>query len=144
MDLLAGYNAQAGRYAETTVPFDTLAGGPYYPKGSAGRTWMDAHKVALQEEMASMKAAGLTVLNHIDFIVLPKAVASHFASRICVPPIKPGKPCSFQFNKVMAEIAHAMFTELFSMYPDLDGILVRTGEHYIIDLPFHVASKHQA
>ena len=119
-----GYNAQAGRYAEATVPFATLAGGPYYPAGSLGRTWMDAHAAALREEMSEMKKAGLVVLNHIDFILLPKAVVDTYAAQICVPP-KTAAPCSLQFNDAMVKILTVMFTELFAMYPDLDGVIIR-------------------
>jgi hypothetical protein len=119
-----GYNAQAGRYAEATVPFATLAGGPFYPAGSTGRTWMDAHAAALREEMSEMKTAGLVVLNHIDFILLPKAVVDAYAAQICVPP-KTAAPCSLQFNDVMVKILDVMFTELFAMYPDLDGVIIR-------------------
>ena len=135
-----GYVAQAGRYAETTVPFDTLEGGPFYPNGSPGRAWMDSYAMALKKEMATMKAAGLTVLNHIDFVVLPHAVAQKYGSRICVPP-KTSPPCSFQFNKDLVHIVRTMFAEMFSMFPDLDGIIIRTGEHYTQDLPFHFASR---
>jgi hypothetical protein len=135
-----GYTAVAGRYCETIVPFSTLPGSPLFPVGSVERSWMDAYGDALRAEMAPAKEAGLLVYNHMDFVVIPRALAERYAPQICVPP-KTAPPCSFEFNSVTAMLLGVMFDEMFTLLPDLDGVLVRTGEHYIIDLPFHVASK---
>ena len=78
------YTAQAGRYSEVAVPFDTLPGPKLFPVGSEGRAWMDAYAAVLQQNMAETKAAGLQVLNHMDFIVLPRLVLERYASEVCI------------------------------------------------------------
>ena len=89
-----GYTAVAGRYCETIVPFSTLPGEPLFPVGSAGRSWMDAYGDALRAEMAPAKEAGLFVYNHMDFVVIPRALAERYGPQICVAPkTAPSKEC---------------------------------------------------
>ena len=135
-----GYNAKAGRYAEAAVSFDTLPGGPWFPKGNTTRSWMDGYAKALKNQMTAAKAAGLTVLNHMDFIALPRTIVEANAAKICVPP-QTAPPCLLLFNDVMKSLLATMFDEMFEIFPELDGLLIRTGEHYVVDLPYHVAGR---
>jgi arylsulfatase A-like enzyme len=134
-----GYTSQAGRYCEVAVPFDTLPGPKLFPVGSEVRAWMDAYAAVLQQNQAEMKASGLRVLNHMDFIVLPRLVLERYAGEVCVGGGPP--PCAIRWSNVTAGLINVMFNEMFALFPLLDGVLVRTGEHYIIDLPFHVAGR---
>ena len=132
-----GYNGQAGRYVEAALTFDALPGGPFFPHGSEERAWMDGYADAVRAEMNATAAAGLTVYNHMDFPILPKKVVEALAPKICLNGT--ARPCIATWGMPLLEVLEVMMTELFTSFPLLDGIIVRTGEHYVVDLPYHCA-----
>ena len=79
-----GYTAQAGRYAETALTFDALRPhDPFFPAGSPERAWIEAHGEAIRAEQNATAAAGLRVMNHIDFPILPRKVLEAYAATMC-------------------------------------------------------------
>ena len=137
---LFNYTAQAGRYAETALTFDALrpADNPFFPVGSPERAWINGHGDAIRAEQNATAAAGITVMSHIDFPILPRKVVEAFADEICVGGNATRCEASFgNGSSQLLVVLDAMMTEMFQKFPLLDGIIVRTGEHYIIDLPYH-------
>ena len=132
-----GYTGQASRYVEAAVTFDALAGGPFFAAGSEERAWMEGYADAVRAEMNATAAAGLAVYNHMDFPILPKKVVEAYAPKICTNGT--AQPCIAAWGPPLLEVLEAMMTELFASFPLLDGIIIRTGEHYLVDLPYHCA-----
>ena len=135
-----GYTSQAGRYAETALTFDALRPhDPFFPVGSPERAWIEAHGEAIRAEQNATAAAGLRVMNHIDFPILPRKVLEAYAATMCRN--ASASPCeaSFASESPLLTVLDAMMAELFEKFPLLEGVIIRTGEHYIIDLPYHQA-----
>ena len=124
---LYDYTAQAGRYAETALTFDALRpNDPFFPDGSVERAWIEGHRDAILAEQNATAAAGITVMSHIDFPILPHKVLAAYADEICLNGTV--QRCEANFTALVT-VLDAMMTEMFDIFPLLDGIIVRTGEH---------------
>ena len=125
---LFNYTAQAGRYAETALTFDALrpADNPFFPVGSPERAWINGHGDAIRAEQNATAAAGITVMSHIDFPILPRKVLAAYADKICLNGTV--QRCEANFTALVT-VLDVMMTEMFNTFPLLDGIIVRTGEH---------------
>lgn len=134
------YTAQAGRYAETALTFDALRpSDPFFPVGSPERAWIDGHGDAIRAEQNATAEAGLKVMSHIDFPILPRKVIEAYGDKICLNGTAQRCEASFGEGSQLLAILDVMMDEMFEAFPLLDGIIIRTGEHYIIDLPYHQA-----
>ena len=71
---------------------------------------------------------------------LPRGSIPALSRRICAPPVShPHYSCtpaqaSFGKGSQLLAILDVMMDEMFHKFPLLDGIIIRTGEHYIVDL----------
>jgi hypothetical protein len=74
----------------------------------------------------------------MQFIVLPKAVVARYKNEIC------DEQGRIDLQRPMTEkLVRAQVAELFDRCPSLDGIVVRTGEIYLHDTPYHAASANE-
>jgi hypothetical protein len=132
-----GYNGQvieAG--ADSCETFDAIDPN-ILPKGDKARTWIEQHAQALELKAQQAHAAGIKAYAWIQFALLPKAVVARFKDEICDPQgrIDLERPLT-------QKILRAQIAELFERCPSLDGLVVRTGEVYLHDSPFHAASAN--
>jgi hypothetical protein len=77
------------------------------------------------------KQANLQVFCHMDMLILPKRVVKKYGRSICneVGEVDIERPKT-------QEILKFMFDEIFSEFPELDGLIIRTGETYLHDAPY--------
>jgi len=129
-----GYNGQVIGSIGGIQTFDDLAPG-LLPPGSKERNWALQHAEELRRRVHAAHAAGLKCFAGTDMILLPKKVIAKFKNEICDKHgrIDIGRPKT-------QEIFRALLRESFQRVPDLDGIVVRTGEVYLQDFPYHAAS----
>jgi hypothetical protein len=132
-----GYNGQVIEGgADSCETFDAIAP-DILPKGSEARTWIEQHAQALELKAQLAHAAGIKAYAWFQFIVLPKALVAKFKSDIC------DERGRIDLERPMTQkILRAQIAELFERCPDLDGLVVRTGEIYLQDSPFHAASAN--
>ncbi len=130
-----GYNGQAFKHINTVVTLDAIAPG-VFPATEEERTWLDAFTAERMEEIRAAKDTGLEVYYHIDLFVLPKRIVEHFREEICDP--ETGR-ISLLKPKTL-EIHAALFEELFFRFPEIDGLIMRVGETYLFDTPFHTGN----
>ena len=82
-------------------------------------------------------AAGIKAYAWFQFIVLPKALVAKFKDDIC------DERGRIDLERPMTQkILRAQIAEVFARCPSLDGLVVRTGEVYLQDSPFHAASAN--
>lgn len=130
-----GFTGQAFKHINTVVRFDGLAPG-VFPADDAERGWLEGFTAERDVEIRAAKAAGLSVFYHIDLFVLPKAVVEHFREEICDPEtgrISPLRPKTLELHR-------EMLAELFRRWPEIDGLIVRVGETYLMDTPHHTGN----
>ena len=108
------------------------------PKGGEARVWIEQRAQALELQAQQAHAAGIKAYAWMQFIVLPKALVASFKNEIC------DERGRIDLERPMTQkILRAQIAELFERCPSLDGLVVRTGEIYLQDCPFHAASANE-
>jgi len=99
------------------------------PKGSEDRTWVDKKAEQIHAMHKACKAQGINIYAMSDLILFPKRLVEKYGIEETF-----GDPN----NPLVAKLIRAQIREMFTQFPDLDGLVVRIGETYLHDAPFHV------
>lgn len=129
-----GYNGQVINdfvFAHAALTFDKLDK-RIFPEGSKEREWVKQAAEKVRSNIRLAKQAGLKVYYFTDIVVLPKKLVELYRDEICD---EQGR-ITFDKPKTL-EIHRLMFDELFETFPDLDGLIIRTGETYLNNVPYH-------
>jgi hypothetical protein len=128
-----GYNGQIlNDLVEGIATFDVIAPG-VVPE--AEKDWAEARTRAIGEQIKAAHAAGVKCYALMQVLVLPQAIVQAFHYQIC------DAAGNIDIERPKAqELFRAQLREIFDRVPELDGLVVRTGEIYLQDLPYHVAS----
>lgn len=124
-----GYNTQVFKHNDTTVTFEKLNKDFFAKDG--GHEWLDKMTKYSVDEINSAHDVGMLTMCHTDLFVLPKLLIDEYRDEICD---KDGKISIFK--EKTKELHRIMFDELFEKYP-LDGLIIRVGETYLHDTPYH-------
>lgn len=129
-----GYNGQILlTEVDACETFDAIAP-DILPQGSDARVWIENEAREVEREAASAHAAGIKAYGYMQFILLPKALITRFKDEIC------DAQGRIDLERPMTQkILRAQVAELFQRCPSLDGIVVRTGEIYLHDTPYHAS-----
>lgn len=130
-----GYNGQAFKHINAAVTLDAVAPG-VFPGNAEERSWLKSFTAARREEIRSAKEAGLEVYYHIDLFVLPRRIVEHFKEEILDP--ETGRIDLWRERTL--SLHEALFAELAERFPEIDGFIVRVGETYLYDTPYHLGS----
>lgn len=122
-------------FVHAAITFDKL-NPEIFPKSSKERLWVENSANKIRENIDKAHKAGIKVYYFTDIIVLPKKLVDLYKSEICD---ENGK-ISFERPKTI-EIHRIMLNELFDTFPDLDGLVVRTGETYLNNVPYHTGNN---
>lgn len=127
-----GYNGQVFKHINCAVTFDA-AGYGLFPEGSEERVWMEELAAGIREQNRKAKEQGLAVFYHIDLFVLPVKLIERCKDAICYP----GTSRISVEQDYTLELHRIMLEELFARFPEVDGLIIRVGETYLYDTPFH-------
>jgi hypothetical protein len=107
-----------------------------FPVGSRERHWSDSILSVICANIKAAHAAGIKAYYFTDIVVLPKKLVDKYKSQVCDAngKISFEKPLTIDLHK-------QMFAELFRKFPDLDGLVIRTGETYLNNVPFHTGNN---
>ena len=133
-----GYTGQVMNdftFAHAAITFDKLSPN-IFPVGSASRKWVLDAAEKVRQHIKEAHSAGIKVYYFTDIIVLPKQLVSLYRDEICD---ENGK-ISFERPKTL-EIHKLMLEELFETFPGLDGLVIRTGETYLNNVPYHTGNN---
>ncbi len=127
-----GYNAQVFKHFNTIVDFPGFLENSF-PTEEA-REWLFNMKELLLDDLEAAKQVGLLAISHIDLFVLPKAIVEKYKEDIC------DENGRISIRKSLTKKLHSiMFDQMFNEF-GLDGIIVRVGETYLHDTPFHTGN----
>lgn len=130
-----GFNGQVFKHINCIATY-AAAGVDCFPEGSPDRGWLDGFTPGIEREITAAKAAGLKVFYHIDLFVMPRRLVEHFRDEICDPAdgrILLDRPKTLDLHRVL-------FDELAARFPEVDGYIIRVGETYLMDTPFHTGN----
>jgi hypothetical protein len=132
-----GYNGQVlMAEADACETFDAIDPA-ILPKGDKARVWIEQREKSLEQLAEKAHAANIKAYAWMQFIVLPKAIVARYKDELC------DAQGRIDLQRPMTEeLVRAQLAELFDRCPSLDGIVVRTGEIYLQDSPFHAASAN--
>ncbi len=98
------------------------------PKGSPDREWVDKKTARIDAQHAACKAAGLKVYAMGDLVLFPKRLIEKYKMEKTF-----GNPRDPQTDKFL----RLLVGQMFDRFPNLDGLVVRIGETYMEDAPYH-------
>lgn len=98
------------------------------PKGSEERKWVDDKALQIKKMHAASKAQGMAIYAMSDLVLFPKRLIKKYKIESTF-----GNPNNVQTEKFI----RAQINEMFDQFSDLDGLVVRIGETYLHDAPFH-------
>jgi hypothetical protein len=130
-----GFNGQVFKHINCVATY-AASGVDCFPAGSPDRAWLEQFTPGIEREIAAAKAKGLKVFYHVDLFVLPKRLVEHFKKEICDPQtgrILLDRPTTLELHKIL-------FDELTARFPQVDGYIIRVGETYLFDTPYHVGN----
>ncbi|MEI8290958.1 MAG: hypothetical protein WCH99_15950 [Verrucomicrobiota bacterium] len=130
-----GFNGQVFKHINCIATF-AASGVDCFPAGSPDRAWLDKITPGIEREIAAAKQQGLKVFYHVDLFVLPRRLVEHFKNEICDPQtgrILLDKPKTLELHRIL-------FNELTARFPQVDGYIIRVGETYLFDTPYHVGN----
>lgn len=132
-----GYNGQVIEAGADSCETFAAMDPAIMPKGDNARAWIEQRAMSLEQLAQKAHAANLKAYTWMQFVVLPKAVVARFKDEIC------DAQGRIDLERPMTQkILRAQIAELFERCPALDGLVVRTGEIYLQDSPFHAASAN--
>jgi hypothetical protein len=130
-----GYSGQVlYTHIEGVPTFDAVAPG-VVPAAGPERPWAAAYAAHLDKQIAAAHDAGIKVYAWMQVAVFPRAVVARFRDLIC-----DSKGRIDVERPKTQELLAAQFQEIMDRFPALDGFLIRTGEVYMHDLPYHASS----
>lgn len=113
------------------ITYDSLSP-DIFPKGSEERKWVEKLANRIEHKIEEIHAAGLKAYYFMDIIVLPKRVKELYQSEIC------DSDGWINFNLPKTQDIHRkMLQEVFTRFPSLDGLVIRVGETYLHNIPYH-------
>jgi hypothetical protein len=130
-----GYNGQVTiSQLEAAVAFDSLDP-EILPKDSQSRQWVDKLAGSIDQEIQAAHKAGIKIYPFTQIIVLPKSLCDKYHDEL------------YSGNRIdihkpfTQKVIRAQIAEIFTRFPELDGLMVRWGETYLVDVPYHTGGN---
>lgn len=102
------------------------------PQGSNEYKWMMNKRNTIKERYAHAHEAKLDVYCMLDMIVLPKRLVEMYSDSIL------NSKGKIDITKPFTQhCLRLMMRQMFKQFPDLDGLVIRTGETYLHDAPYY-------
>ncbi len=122
-------------FAHTAITFRSLDKQMFLP-GSEEYNWIKKAAATINKNIQQAHAAGLKAYYFTDLIVLPKKLVQKYKDSLCDANGK------ISFEKPFTLYVHRlMLRELFESFPNLDGLVIRTGETYLNNVPYHTGNN---
>ncbi|MCX4727144.1 hypothetical protein OG760_07960 [Streptomyces sp. NBC_00963] len=133
-----GYDGQVineFRPPHTGVTFDTVDD-RIFPAGSEARAWVEENARGIDEHIRRAHAAGIDSYFFTDIIVLPKRLVELYGDEV----LDDQGRISLHRPRTL-EIHRLMLREVFARFPGIDGLVIRTGETYLQNVPYHTGNN---
>ena len=106
-----------------------------FPDGSEGAAWVAEKADSITARYNAAKQEGLEVYCMLDMLVLPSGLVNLHKAEICD---KDGK-IDISLEATQNCIRHLIHS-MFQRFPQLDGLVIRTGETYLHGAPHHIGN----
>ncbi len=144
-----GYNGMVPQwYINCAVTYDNFEKG-IVPFGSEERQWIEARAIMIDEKLKACDAAGMNVYAFTDIFVAPKSIWAKYGDEMGQQEtnfhgyggdIKNVRSPNIQ-NEMIQKLVKAQIDAIFERFPSVDGLVLRFGETYLHDTPYHMGGK---
>ncbi|MGQ1889003.1 hypothetical protein ACT29H_01025 [Thermophagus sp. OGC60D27] len=132
-----GFNAQVVNEFQSVhcaISFNSLNEN-IFPEGSKERIWIDSLANRITKRIDEIHQEGLEAYYFMDIIVLPRRLVQLYKDEIC------DSTGRIDFTRPKTqEIHRIMLDEVFERFPGLDGLVIRVGETYLQNVPYHTGN----
>ncbi len=143
-----GYNSMVSQiYVQCALTYDNFDKG-IIPEGSKEREWIMNQREEVATKIKQAKEAGLDIYTFTDVLVLPTMLIEKYKDQLVDEEDLETKSSSIHGklapnieNELTVTLIKEQIKEIFETFPDLDGIVVRYGETYLYDTPYHSGSS---
>jgi len=101
------------------------------PKGSEDRKWVDEKAEQIKQMHAACKAEDMAIYAMSDLVLFPKRLIEKYNIE---------KTFGDPNNPLTEKLIRAQINEMFDQFSELDGLVVRIGETYLHDAPYHLGA----
>ena len=140
----SGFNGMVPQWhVQCALTYDAFDEG-IIPEGSKEREWILNKRKEVSGKLSEAKKKGMAVYAFTDVMVLPTLLLEKYKDRLVRPD---ERRASFDvihgrmapdINQPLTEaVMRAQIDEIFALFPELDGLVVRFGETYLYDTPYH-------
>jgi len=129
-----GFNGQVLKNINLTVSYGRSCPG-LVEQNPEVSLWIEKERESFDRQVKNIREAGLLFFSHIDPFVIPSLITERFRTEMY------DEDGISIYRTRTREIIEDMLEELFSRYPELDGLIIRTGETYLFDTPFHTGNN---
>ena len=120
-----------------------------FDKAPEAKKWIENQRRFISEKLKEAKDVGQPVYAFTDVLVLPQVLLEKYRKEIQNPKDLNKKTGFNLHGKLVPDIKQSMtrelvkiqVDELFKTFPDLDGLVVRFGETYLFDTPYHAGGN---
>lgn len=119
------------------------------PIGSDERKWIEQRATIIDEKLAACDSAQLDVYAFTDIFVAPKSIWAKYGEAMGQQEtnlhgyggdVKNVRKPNVQYP-IISQLIRAQIDGIFKRFPTLDGLMIRFGETYLHDTPFHMGGK---
>ncbi len=144
-----GYNGMVPHWnIQCALTYDTFEKG-IIPEGSDEREWILNKQQQLKTKLAQAEKAGMSVYPFTDVLVLPKIILEKYKNELIKNKEKSSSGFDAIHGKLVPDINSPLtqkliriqINELFDTFPELDGLVIRFGETYLFDTPYHAGGN---
>ena len=144
-----GYNGMVPHWnIQCALTYDTFENG-IIPEGSKEREWILNKQQQLKKKLAEAEKAGMPVYPFTDVLVLPKIILEKYKNELIKNKGKSSSGFDAIHGKLVPDINSPLtqkliriqINELFDTFPELDGLVIRFGETYLFDTPYHAGGN---
>ncbi|RUA10482.1 MAG: hypothetical protein DSY82_04700, partial [Flavobacteriia bacterium] len=140
----AGYNGMVPHwYIQCGITYDSFEKG-ILAKNSEERNWILKKQAWIKTKLAEAEKTGMPVYAFTDILVLPTSILRKYKDQIVIQKESASGTEAIHgklvpdINKPLTQkLIRIQIDELFSTFPELDGLVIRFGETYLFDTPFH-------
>ncbi len=143
-----GYNGMVPHWnIQCALTYDSFEKG-IIPENSKERKWILNKQVQLKKKLAEAGKAGMPVYPFIDVLVLPRIILEKYKYDLVKKEENSSGITAIHgklvpdINKPLTQkLIRIQINELFDTFPELDGLVIRFGETYLFDTPYHAGGN---
>lgn len=144
-----GYNAMVPQWhINCAINYDNFEKG-IVPEGSEERKWIDKQAAFIDEKIKGIDAAGMDIYAFTDIFVAPTSIWNKYGKEMGAQEtdlhgyggsVKNARKPNIQYE-IIQRLMKDQIDGIFERFPSVDGLVVRFGETYLHDTPFHMGGK---